>query len=156
MNKAELKEQILASRQELQSAMARVGDERAELVILHGEWSLKDLIGHLGFWEENVAKLYETLAAGQQVPALEDMDALNAQAINDWGARSLDVVRRDEEAAYQRVMALVDAAAEANLFDPAFFPWTEGRPFAEFISDNTCGHYEEHLPEVIAWLKRIA
>lgn len=156
MNKMELKEKIMASRQDLETAMARVRDDQAGRVILHGEWSLKDLIGHLGFWEENVVKLYEILSAGQQVPAMEDMDAMNAQAISDWGARSLDVVRRDEQAAYHAVLALVDAVAEANLFDPAFFPWTEGRPFAEIISDNTCDHYEEHLPELIAWLKRIA
>ena len=156
MNKAELKEKILASRQDLQTAMARVRDDQAGRVILHGEWSLKDLIGHLGFWEENVVKLYETLAAGQQVPAMEDMDAMNAQAISDWGARSLEVVRHDEEAAYRAVLALVDAVAEANLFDPAYFSWTEGRPFAEIISDNTCDHFEEHLPELTAWLKRIA
>ena len=51
MNKRDLTEKILASRQDLDIALNKLNDQQKLLVILHGEWSAKDLLGHFGFWE---------------------------------------------------------------------------------------------------------
>jgi hypothetical protein len=156
MNKPELTAKIQAGRQQLDSVLVRIDEERMPLVILHGEWSVKDLIGHLGFWENSVVTLFNTLRAGKTPPPTPELDALNAQILADSRKQSLAEVRRQEKAAYQKVLSLVHDATSAELFDPAHFPWTAGRAFEGFISDNTYEHYEEHLPEVLAWLKRIA
>jgi hypothetical protein len=155
MNKSELKDAILAGRQQLAAALAQVRDSQMELNILHGEWTVKDLLGHLAFWEETVADLYETLRAGQ-TPAPFDLDALNAKMLAEWEPVPLAEVKTREQAAFQRVLALIESASEAELFDPAHFPWTGGRAFEGIFQDNTCGHYEEHLPELSSWLKRVA
>jgi hypothetical protein len=156
MSKQELTTKILAARQQLENTLARIDEERMPLLILHGEWSVKDLIGHLGFWEASVVSLFNTLKAGKSPEPFPDLDALNAQVLADSRKQSLAEVRRQEKTAYQKVLALVQDATEAELFDPRHFAWAEGRPFEDFIHDNTIGHYEEHLPEVTAWLKRIA
>jgi hypothetical protein len=155
MHKAELKENILSGRQQLEAALVRMTDHQMTLTILHGEWTVKDLLGHLAFWEETVAELYATLRAGQE-PAPFELDALNAKMLAQWGPVPLSEVKTREKAAFQRVLTLIETASEAELFDPAHFPWTGGRAFEGFFQDNTCGHYEEHLPEIIIWLKRIA
>ncbi len=155
-NKQELTAKIVAARQQLDSVLIHVDEERMPLVILHGEWSVKDLIGHLGFWENSVVMLFNTLRAGKTPPPYPELNALNAQVLADSRKQSLSEVRRQEKTAYQKVLSLVHDATGPELFDPAHFPWTEERPFESFIQDNTIGHYEEHLPEVTAWLKRIA
>jgi hypothetical protein len=51
------------------------------LIVLHGEWSIKDLIGHLGFWEERVVSLFTTLRMGRKPLPSPELDALNAQVL---------------------------------------------------------------------------
>jgi hypothetical protein len=154
-SKKELTEKILASRKQLDAALAHVDNERMPLVILHGEWSVKDLIGHLGFWEAHVVSLFTTLRMGRKpLPSLE-LDALNAKVLADSRRLSQTEVQRQEKKAYQDVLALIQKATHEELFDGSHFAWTEGRPFYTFIADNTYGHYEEHLPGLLAWLKRI-
>ena len=156
MNKQELLSKIQAGRQQIDAAVTRVDDERMPLIVLHSEWSVKDLIGHFGFWEGAIVSLFNTLRAGKTPDPFPELDAVNAKALSDSRKMSLSDVRRQEKSAYQKVLSLVQDATEDELFDPHHFPWTEGRPFAEIVSDNTFGHYEEHLPELNAWLKRIS
>ena len=156
MNKQNLIENIHDGRRELDAAVARISDERKIMVILHGEWSIKDLIGHLGFWEERVVILFNVLRSGDTPEPYEDVDDLNSKAIIRSRNLTLSEVFRIEEAAYKNVLAVIEEATDKELFDPNYFQWTNGRRFEELISDNTWGHYEEHLPEINAWLKRIA
>lgn len=155
LNKKELTGKILAGRKQLEAALDHVDNERMPLVILHGEWSVKDLIGHLGFWEEHVVSLFTTLRTGRKPLPSPELDVLNAKVLVDSRKLSVAEIRRQEKKAYQDVLALIEKATYEELFDGAYFSWTEGRPFYEFIADNTYGHYEEHLPEVLAWLKRM-
>ena len=156
LNKQELTEKILAGRKQLEFILSRVDNERMPLIILHNEWSVKDLLGHLGFWEDNVASLFQTLRSGKKPEPLPELDVLNAQVLNRYRKLSQEEILRQEKRAYQRVLALIQEATHEELFDSTHFPWTEGRPFYELIADNTYGHYDEHIPEVQAWLKRIS
>jgi hypothetical protein len=156
MNKQDLTARILSGRTQLEAATSHVDEERMPLIILHGEWSVKDLIGHLGFWENYVVSLFNNLRAGKTPEPSPELDVINARVLSESRKQSLSEVRRQEKTAYQKVLALIKDASDRELFDPTHFPWTEGRPFENFISDNTYGHYEEHLPELTAWLKRIA
>jgi hypothetical protein len=156
MNKQELQARIITSRDQLEAALNRISDERKSLVILHGDWSIKDLIGHLGFWENEIVTLFNMLIAGKTPEPFTDIDVLNAQSIAEFRTQSLAKVQAFEKKAYQDILSLIGKASDQELFDADHFVWCEGRCFEEFISDNTWGHYDEHLPELIAWLKRIA
>jgi len=156
MNRKELMDKILSSREQLDEALGQISNERMALIILHGEWSVKDLIGHLGFWESRIASLFPLLKAGKTPEPFKDIDLLNSQAIDEMRTLSLADVRRLEKSAYQKILALIKEASDPELFNSDHFAWTEGRCFEEIISDNTWGHYEEHLPELQAWLKRVA
>ena len=156
MNKQDLLEKILVIREELESALNKVGDQQKSLVILHGEWSITDLLGHLGFWENRVADLYEALTAGKSPEPAKDLDSMNASSIIEMRKKTFSEVELYERHAYQRILAIIRHASEQELFDPGFFEWTNGSSFQELISDNTWGHYAEHLPELNAWLKRMA
>ena len=156
MNKQDLLEKILEGREELELALNKVSERQKSLIILHGEWSVKDLLGHLGFWENRVADLFEVLKAGATPEPAVDMDLMNAKALLATREKSLAELEVFEKDAYQRVLRIIQQASEQELFDPGFFDWTKGASFQELISDNTWGHYEEHLPELNAWLNRIA
>ena len=156
MNRQELLSRIIHNREELEATLAKFSDERMEMVILHGEWSVKDLIGHLGFWENRAVSLFSALRNGVTPEVSQDMDALNAKALVEFRSLPLGDVKSFEKAAYQKILGLLQEASDQELFDPKIFTWLEGRSFVDVIADNTWAHYEEHLPEMFQWLKRIA
>lgn len=156
MNKSDLLANLTSGRARLEAALSRIDEERMPLIVLHGEWSVKDLIGHLGYWEGVVVSLFAMLRAGKTPEPFTDVDVLNAQVLSQSRKQSLSELRRQEKTAYQKILALIDEASEQELFNINHFPGANGRPFESFISDNTYGHYAEHLPELNAWLKRIS
>ena len=83
-------------------------------------------------------------------PAADDLslDELNDQAYRLNRAGTLDEVRREERAAYSQLIALTANATDDELFNPQHFAWTQGKPFAEWIVNNTYGHYEEHAADL--------
>lgn len=145
MNKAELLANIRSGRQQLDVSLARLSEEQLLAPVLHGGWSIKDLIAHFGFWEGRIATLYEQLSRGEE-PAADELplDELNAQGYAQSQAKSLDEARREERAVYTQLIALTANASDEDLFNPRRFAWAQGRPFAEWIVNNTYGHYEEH------------
>jgi hypothetical protein len=149
MNKAELLANIRSGRKQLETALARFSDEQLLAPRLHGGWSIKDLIAHFGFWEGRIVTLYGQLLRSEEPAADEPpLDELNAQAYAQHHAKSLDDVRREERAAYTQLLAIAVNASEDVLFNPQHFAWTQGKPFAEWIENNTYGHYEEHQADL--------
>ena len=151
MNKAELLANIRSGRQQLDVSLARLSEAQLLAPALHDGWSLKDLIAHFGFWEARMVTLYGQLVRGEE-PAANDLslDDLNAQAYAQHQAQPLDDVRREERAAYLQLLAIAANAPDDDLFNPQRFAWTLGRPFAEWIENNTYGHYEEHQADLDA------
>jgi hypothetical protein len=147
MNKTELLANIRSGRKQLEVALARFSEAELLAPRLHGGWSLKDLIAHFGFWEGRSATLYGYLLRDEEPADDPPLDELNAQAFAQSQVKSLDEVRRDERAAYTQLLTIAVDASEDTLFNPLKFAWTQGKPFAEWIENNTYGHYEEHAED---------
>ena len=148
MSKVELLANIRSGRARFESALAQFSDDQLLAPKLHGGWSIKDLIAHFGFWEGRIVTLSGQLLRGEEPPADElPLDELNAQAYAQNQAKSLDEVRREERQAYTQLLAIAVNASEDALFNPLHFAQTEGKPFAEWIANNTYGHYEEHAED---------
>ncbi len=148
MNRSELLTHIRSSRQQLDVALTRYSEAEWLAPRLHGGWSLKDLLAHFGFWETRIVTLYAKLSRGEEPDANEfPLDELNAQAYAQHRDQSLDDVRREERAAYLQLLSIAANAPDDDLFNPQRFAWTLGRPFAEWIENNTFGHYEEHAED---------
>jgi hypothetical protein len=150
MNKTELLANIRSGREQLEKAIARLNDAQMLTPNLHG-WSIKDLIAHLGFWEQHTALRFGALLRGKKPPdAGLTLDELNAQVYAQNRHKPWAEVRFEEQAAYEQLLLLVENALDDDLFNPQRFAWTEGRPFAEWIENNTYGHYQEHQADFAA------
>jgi hypothetical protein len=145
VNQAGLLARIRLGRAQFESALAQFSDDQLLDPNLPGGWSVKDLIAHIGFWEQHTALRFSALLRGVEPPdeALSQ-DELNARVYAQNQHKPLAEVRLQEHAAYAQLLLLVENALDDELFDPRRFVWTEGKPFAEWIENNTYGHYEEH------------
>ena len=157
MDRQQLVEAIRAGRARLETQLAQVKAGRMEEPALPNGWSVKDLLAHLGFWEQRIVDCYHALVNGQTPDphsAGMSVDELNARAHTELHDRTLDDLRGFESEAYLSLLSIAKEAQEDELFDPSRFEWTQGKPFFEMIADNTYGHYAEHEPDLLAWLDK--
>ena len=112
------------------------------------EWTRKDVLAHIEAWERRVVDLLERLRTGDALAEQVETDELNARFHAADGDRSLADVRSGERAAYERMLAAIDGAADEELFDASHFAWTDGDRLADWFRSNGDEHYDEHLEQL--------
>jgi hypothetical protein len=147
--KADLLAEITAGRARLEEILVGIPTEKMEQVVLYDTWSIKDYLAHLGFWEKSIVSLFGILRAGKTPEPFPSLDEVNARAFEESRALSLEDVLEQEKTAYQSILFLAQNAQDDELFNPDCFAWTERRAFAQFIADNTFGHYKGHMPDLL-------
>jgi hypothetical protein len=124
----------------------------AELALpAQGEWTGRDLVAHIECWERHCTHVIGALREGRDpYPTDEpfDLDARNARVFEENRGRTAADVRAGEASAWVELLAAIQAADEADLFEPGRFAWTEGDPLAEIIHGDTDRHWAEHLPHL--------
>jgi uncharacterized protein (TIGR03083 family) len=152
----ELLARVRAGRDHWRSIVDEVGRERMNEPGPMGEWTFKDLAGHLAGWRNWRISLLEAAGRGEPAPAspwpseLDDDDR-----INDWiherdRDRSLDDVLADYDSSFDRLADALEALPESALTDPNYFEWTGGDPL---MGGDFLGHLrDEHEPAIREWL----
>ena len=125
-----------------------------------GEWTFKDLVGHLGAWRgRNVARL-EAAARGEPRPANPWPDAMAGDdPINDWFRerdrdRPVEDLLGEYDESFDRMAgalaALPDDAIMGEADTPGYYRWrdTEGEVQSDFFN-----HLDVHMADVVAWLE---
>src|SRR5512140_2451619 len=102
--KQSLADRIMSARQAFEETLMRVPAHQMETPILHDGWSVKDVLGHLGFWEARTLARFADLRAGTPPEPITDMDALNATVLADTRRLPLAEVRRQEGQAYRALL----------------------------------------------------
>lgn len=152
MDRDELLNNIREGREELQSALDQFDKRHMADTVLANGWSVKDVIAHIGFWENRMVNLYSILSSGDVPQETIDslgLDDLNARVYEDNQLVPLGIVQINELEAYEKLLDIAETAPADDLFDPQRFAWTEGEPFYKWIEGNTYGHYADHIPELI-------
>jgi hypothetical protein len=107
-----------------------------------GEWSLKELHGHIAFWDD-LGRENTALALSGQPRQFDDYEELN-QA--DHAARQGRTLAEERSAMHQAHAALVADLEERAALDDAAIDAA--------IAGSTYEHYDEHAIDVHAWRKR--
>lgn len=133
---------IDASWSGLMETLDGIPDDRLEEPGAVGEWSLKDVFGHIAFWDEVAAEDVEHVLAGQP------NDHNDYQATND-----ADYLRRRDRslpeqrsAMHQAHAALVDCLDDIEGLDATALDAA--------IKGDTYEHYDEHAADIRAWRER--
>ncbi len=126
-----------------------------------GEWSPKDLLGHLESWQEYALEALDAWEAGHG-PAIDAViwststSALNGDAVNAKSSRRASDQRRRAEATHERLVARLDALGDARWKRPGT---PRGRTAAGVRLGNLLGgpggpfrHAEAHLPQLRAFV----
>jgi hypothetical protein len=107
------------------------------------DWSVRDLVGHLGTWLAEAATQFEQIRAGSYTGHDVDIDALNAQFLAAMVGQPWDVVWSQANAG--RTVML---QAWARLTTPS-------EEAAWWIRKSAVEHYADHLGRLHEWVDEL-
>jgi hypothetical protein len=148
----ELLDRIQTARADWDSVLAMIAEECMTQPGVVGDWSVKDMIAHITWFERELVGVL-------QARALVSCDLWNMSQAERNAAvyeanrhRSLSDVRAEAQQVYQQLLAAIQTLTDDDLHDPrhcANMP-TEWLPW-QLLADNSYNHYADHSAKLLAW-----
>ncbi len=133
-------------------------EEQREDAIL-GDWTVKDIVAHVGAWDRALTQAIDEMLAGQ-VPGFhasgKSDDEFNAEVVERTRSASFDEVFAETRQAYEALLARIEAVSEEDWVRETDHRWRRGHPitvaslFGYTYNDQT--HYAGHALEIEGWL----
>lgn len=143
---ADLVMQAEAARLEFLDAMAKLPPEMRNASKLVDDWSLREIVAHLGYWVGNVGEALHAAEQGQagELPHIDDVDDRNEVVARVARETDLETVIKREAAAFE---AFIDRLRRA---DPAWLGMriAGGQTIEHIVREDGIDHYREHAADL--------
>ncbi len=150
--KAVLLAALNTARRELLAASDLVPEAERDSQRVCGEWTLKDLLGHIADWERFGAEGLRLMALGQspEVEPVEDIDAWNLAHVRARQEQPWELVWAELHTMRQSLLTVLEEMGGGELAQRFPFPWgPEGTPY-QWVT-VFFAHDREHAADVQAW-----
>lgn len=115
-----------------------------------GDWSVRDIIAHVSWWEEEALTHLPLILEGGTPPRYSDkyggIDAFNALMTERKRDLSLAEVLQERDATHRRLIEFIETVPEEHFV-------TETR-FRRRLRLDTWGHYLKHAEAIWEWRER--
>jgi hypothetical protein len=140
-------DQLAAAWTDFHASYAGLGDDDLLVHGVCGEWSVRDLIAHVTWWDqESIEHLPITLVRGR-LPRYSQVyggiDAFNALKTQEKADLTLADVRDEAAATHERLLAYLVG------LDPV--EWAANTRFRHRLKLDTWSHYPIHAADIRAW-----
>jgi len=115
-----------------------------------GDWSVKDILGHVTTWEEEALKYLPLILNGGRPPRYTQfggIDAFNAQMAEQKRDMTLSDVLRQLDETHRRLIDYLQNVPEEH--------FTRETPFRRRLRLDTYGHYPLHARAIREWRERL-
>jgi len=143
ISRAELEGKISQAHRSMREAIGALPAPRWDETLPAG-WTLKEMVGHLAYWESTIPAFVESLRSGTSREGDGDVDAQNARAAAEVRGLTRDEVLCRWDDAHAEMLEVARNLTEAELADDAFMKKFEG---------ETYGHYPDHYGDLGAAIK---
>jgi hypothetical protein len=162
--------ELEAGQAALDALMARLSYEHLEVArsIGGGDWSAKDLLGHIAGWEEIAVQTLDEWRDGtppwiEEFFAMSDgVDQLNADNDLHGSSLSLDETRIRADDAHRRLLAEITAMSDEEWNTKAWYPTEKRKTLAALLGSilggrqRPFGHVFDHLADLEAYVEEVA
>jgi hypothetical protein len=155
MKKDEILNALEDEREKLLDALEGIPEEDMEKPGVVGEWSIKEMLSHLIFWEAELVQLLWQLQQGEKPTTLHfttfSVDEKNQQILIETHDRPLERVLADFQGVRKQTVRRVSAFSAAELEEKQKFPWLGEKPLWEWIANDSFEHEAEHTKQIHIW-----
>lgn len=125
---------------ELMRSLRGLNDEQIERSGTVGDWSVKQVMGHIAYWDAHLIDEIKRLEAGQEsVDSTStdwNLDHANASRAAEDARRDVSAVKVEMDSTHQKLMDLLEVTPVIS---------------REAVRDDTYEHYPEHTAAIRAW-----
>jgi hypothetical protein len=107
-------------------------------------WTLKEMVGHLAYWESTIPAFVDSLRTGTPRDVRGDVDEQNACAAAEARSLAREEVLRGWDDAHAEMLEVARNLSDAELADASFMQKFEGESY---------GHYPDHYADLSAAIK---
>ncbi|HEY7126794.1 MAG TPA: maleylpyruvate isomerase N-terminal domain-containing protein [Ktedonobacterales bacterium] len=155
MTQSELLSAMQTERAHLDAALAEVGEARMTQPGVEGDWSIKDLVAHIVWYEREMVALLQTRTlAGSDLWNLPNAER-NAAIFAQGRERPLQDVLREAQHVYAQLLEQARTLSDEEINDARRF---QGMPEAwvpwRILAENTWEHYRDHAASIRVWLNQ--
>lgn len=157
MDKSEIIAHMTETRERLLAVIAAIPVDLQESGHVVADWTLKDVLAHIGRWEGELVTLMWQLAQGEQPTGVltqrpMPVDESNRRWHEQDCQRSWEQVMGDLVSVRRQTLRRVNAFDDEALASTSMFSALGNFPLAAKIAANTFEHDEEHLAQIKAWM----
>ena len=133
---------VEASWAKLMDALTGLPEERMDEPGVAGDWSVKDVLGHVAYWEGRAIGAVERALNGEPEPddSEESVDTINDGVYEERAGWTIAQALDELHGTHERFMA---ALRQHPNIDP------------DIIEGDTFEHYDEHAADIRAWRERV-
>jgi len=150
MNRQQLLKRLEDAWAALQESYAGLNDSEMMEPGVMGEWSVKDILGHVTTWEEEALRYLPLIIQGGRPPRYSTryggVDAFNAQMSLQKRDLSLSEVLRQLDEVHDRLANFAETVSEEQ--------YLPGTRFRRRLRLDTYGHYPIHARAIREWRER--
>jgi hypothetical protein len=147
MDRLQLLKRLGKAWEALRASYAGLSDSELLEPCVTGNWSVRDIIAHVTWWEEEALKHLPVILAGGKPPRYSvtygGIDAFNARMTARKRNLSLDEVLRQRDETHQRLIDFIQSVPEDQIAG-------ETR-FRRRLRLDTYGHYPKHAEAIRQW-----
>ena len=118
------------------------------------DWSVKDLIVHIVWWENYMINRIGKIIAGTDSPGERSLEEINAEVLNENKDRTLEDVISDFETNLQRLEIFIAGLTDEQINNADAVDYG-GRQLLKFLISDTFGHYDVHRPDLEVYIQEV-
>ena len=150
MDRLKLLKRLDRAWEELKVSYVGLSDSELLEPLATGNWSVKEIIAHVTWWEEEALTHLPLILAGGRPPRYSDryggIDAFNAQMAEQKRKLSLSEVLRQRDDTHRRLIDFVGSVPEDQI--------ARETRFRRRLRLDTYGHYPKHAEAIQSWRER--
>lgn len=150
---------LRAARKELQQVLAGVPDQDRVRLKAVGEWSVKDVLGHIAAWDEECLRVIQAFAMQTEpqyaytISEHNDFGAWNSEQIALRKERPLAAVKQEFDNARRDLIQIVEGMTDQVLMRSKLTTWGKERTGLELLED-LAAHDLDHAAMLRRWRKK--
>lgn len=151
MNTKQVLQRLDAAWTDFEASYAGLSESQLVIPGVSKQWSVRDVIAHVSWWDEEALKHLPHIREGQPPPRYSvtygGIDAFNALMTEKWRKLSLADVLREHATVHRRLREYVQAVP-----DELFARETR---FRRRLRLDTYGHYPKHAMAIHSWRRAL-